>query len=61
MIDWNKTSEYNLPEDRERILFYRPTKLTKVGEMVFMKEDKDWFIKENTHWAKELNKPGNNE
>ena len=58
-IEWFKTSENKLPNDRQRVLFYRSTKLTKIGEMIFFdrEPDRTHFLEEIEFWANEINKP----
>jgi len=58
-IEWFKTSENQLPNDRQRVLFYRSTKLTKIGEMIFFdrEPDRTHFLQEVEFWANEINKP----
>jgi len=58
-IEWFKTRENQLPNDRQRVLFYRSTKLTKIGEMIFFdrEPDRTHFLEEIEFWANEINKP----
>jgi len=58
-VKWVKTNKNKLPNDRQRVLFYRSTKLTKIGEMVFYDKEPDrtCFLEEVQFWADEINKP----
>lgn len=56
-VDWIPCDGKVLPNDGDRVLYHRPQKLTKVGEMVYREHEKERFIYINSHWAQELTKP----
>ncbi len=58
-VNWIKTQKDNLPNDRQRVLFYRESKLTKIGEMVFFdsEPDRTYFIEDVLFWSDELETP----
>ncbi len=63
-ITWIKVTENSLPEYRQRIMFYSPIKLTKIGEMTYLcqsKEEIEWFLETITHYTKPVNKPMEND
>lgn len=56
-VDWIPCDGELLPEDGDRVVYFRPQKLTKVGEMIYRESEKDRFLEINSHWAPELYKP----
>lgn len=57
VIEWIEVSEDNLPEHGQRVLFHKPSKLTKIGEMIYFKTDKECFMEQVSHWAPAIKKP----
>lgn len=56
-IVWIPVSKDMLPKEGQKILFYSPYKLTKIGEMTYFNNEEDWFLETITHYALPLQKP----